>query len=97
MTRKRLAHQEPRPAGQRGRLPDPARLQVATRNSFAQALGTAATRANHSVLFRRADLLLRELSQARADHSFEAVFRRYLAPDLLLVDDFGLHRLTQQQ
>lgn len=64
---------------------------------LAQALGAAATRASHSVLFRRADLLLRELSQARADHSFEAVFRRYLAPDLLVLDDFGLHRLTQQQ
>jgi len=64
---------------------------------LAQALGSAATRAGHAVLFRRADVLLRELSQARADHSFEAVFRRYLAPDLLLLDDFGLQRLTQQQ
>jgi DNA replication protein DnaC len=63
---------------------------------LAQALGAAATRAGHSVLFRRADLLLRELSQSRADHSFETVFRRYLAPDLLVIDDFGLHRLTQQ-
>jgi DNA replication protein DnaC len=64
---------------------------------LAQALGAAATRAGHSVLFRRADHLLRELGQSRADHSFEAVFRRYLAPDLLVVDDFGLHRLNQQQ
>jgi hypothetical protein len=64
---------------------------------LAQALGAAATRAGHSVLFRRADVLLRELGQARADHSFEEVFRRYLAPDLLVVDDFALHRLTQQQ
>lgn len=64
---------------------------------LAQALGAAATRAGHAVLFRRADLLLRELGQARADHSFEVAFRRYLAPDLLILDDFGLHRLTQQQ
>lgn len=64
---------------------------------LAQALGAAATRAGHSVLFRRSDHLLRELSQSRADHTFEAVFRRYLAPDLLIVDDFGLHRLSQQQ
>ena len=64
---------------------------------LAQALGAAATRAGHTVLFRRADLLLRELGQSRADHSFETVFRRYLAPDLLVIDDFGLHRLTQQQ
>jgi DNA replication protein DnaC len=64
---------------------------------LAQALGTAAVRAGHSVLFRRADLLLRELDQARADHSYEAQFRRYLAPDLLILDDFGIHRLNQQQ
>ena len=64
---------------------------------LAQALGATATRAGHQVLFRRSDQLLRELSQARADHSFEAVFRRYLAPDLLIVDDFGLQRLNQQQ
>jgi DNA replication protein DnaC len=64
---------------------------------LAQALGASATRAGHQVLFRRSDLLLRELGQARADHSFETVFRRYLAPDLLIVDDFGLQRLNQQQ
>jgi DNA replication protein DnaC len=64
---------------------------------LAQALGTAAIRAGHSVLFRRADALLKELGQARADHSFEQAFRRYLAPELLIIDDFGLHRLTAQQ
>jgi DNA replication protein DnaC len=64
---------------------------------LAQALGAAAIRAGHSVLFRRTDLLLRELGQSRADHSFEAGLRRYLVPDLLILDDFGIHRLTQQQ
>jgi len=64
---------------------------------FAQALGTAAARVGHSVLFSRADRLLKELGQARADHTFEPVFRRYLAPELLIVDDFGLHRLSAQQ
>jgi DNA replication protein DnaC len=64
---------------------------------LAQALGTAAVRAGHSVLFIRADNLLRELNQARADHTFEKAFRRFLAPELLVVDDFGLHRLTAQQ
>ncbi len=63
---------------------------------LAQALGTAAARAGHSVLFSRADRLLKDLAQARADHTFEAVFRRYLAPELLVVDDFGLHRLSGQ-
>ena len=64
---------------------------------IAQALGAAAVRASYGVLFTRADSLLRELGQARADHTLAKVFRRYLAPDLLIVDDFGLHRLTAQQ
>lgn len=64
---------------------------------LAQALGTAAVRAGHSVVFIRADSLFRELNQARADHTVEKVFRRFLAPELLIVDDFGLHRLTAQQ
>src|SRR5579862_2438192 len=64
---------------------------------LAQALGVAAVRAGHSVLFTRADGLFKDLAQARVDHSFERAFRRYLTPDLLIVDDFGLHRLSAQQ
>jgi DNA replication protein DnaC len=64
---------------------------------FAQALGAAAVRAGHAVLFSRADALFKDLAQARVDHSFERAFRRYLSPELLIVDDFGLHRLTAQQ
>ncbi len=64
---------------------------------LAQALGAAAVRAGHSVLFIRADSLFKELAQARADHTFERVFRRFLVPQLLVVDDFGLHRLSAQQ
>ena len=64
---------------------------------LAQCLGSASVRAGHSVLFTRTDVLLKELGQARADHTFEKAFRRYLAPDLLILDDFGLHRLSAQQ
>lgn len=64
---------------------------------FAQAVGVAAVRAGHAVLFTRADSLFKDLAQARVDHTHERAFRRYLAPDLLIVDDFGLHRLSAQQ
>jgi DNA replication protein DnaC len=60
---------------------------------LAAALGHAACRAGKRVLFRRADALLKELFQARADNSGAKLLRRYLAPDLLIVDDFGLRRL----
>jgi DNA replication protein DnaC len=41
--------------------------------------------------------LLKDLHQARADHTFDKAFRRFLAPELLVLDDFGLQRLSAQQ
>lgn len=64
---------------------------------LACALGHAACRAGRDVLFLRADRMFQALHQSRADHSTEKVFRRLLAPDLLILDDFGLRRLTAQQ
>jgi DNA replication protein DnaC len=49
------------------------------------------------VLFLRADHLLQGLHQARADHTSEKALRRLLAPDVLIVDDFGLRRLDARQ
>jgi len=64
---------------------------------LACAVGHAACRAGYEVLFLRADHLLRQLHQSRADHSTDKALRRLLAPDLLIVDDFGLRRLDAQQ
>lgn len=64
---------------------------------LAQALGVAAIRDGHTVLFTRADAFFKDLAQARVDHSLEKAFRRYLTPDLLILDDFGLHRLSALQ
>jgi len=64
---------------------------------LAQALGYAAVRAGHSARFIRADAFLRMLAQARVDHSLEKAFRSFLSPDLLILDDFGLQRMTAQQ
>ena len=38
--------------------------------------------------------MLKTLAQSRADNSFDRQLRQYLAPDLLVVDDFGLRRLS---
>ncbi|MBI2863675.1 MAG: ATP-binding protein [Chloroflexi bacterium] len=57
----------------------------------------AAVRSGHTVLFTRLDALFKDMAQARVDHSLERAFRRYLTPDLLILDDFGLHRLSPQQ
>ena len=37
------------------------------------------------------------MNQARVDNSVERTFRSFLSPDLLILDDLGLHRLTAQQ
>lgn len=64
---------------------------------LASALGHAACRAGRRVLFVRADRMLKTLHQSRADHSTERAMRQFLAPDLLIIDDFGLRRLDVVQ
>jgi DNA replication protein DnaC len=64
---------------------------------LACALGHAACRAGRRVLFLRSDALLKLIHQSRADNSTEKVIRSLLAPDLLIIDDFGLRRLNAQQ
>jgi len=67
------------------------------KTSLAQDLGVAAVRDGHTVLFTRLDALFKDLTQARVDHTLEKAFRRYLTPDLPILDDFGLHRLSALQ
>jgi len=64
---------------------------------LSQSLGYAAVRAGHSVRFIRADVFFRTLAQSRVDHTLEKTFRSFLSPDLLILDDFGLQKLTAQQ
>jgi DNA replication protein DnaC len=64
---------------------------------LASALAHAAIRAGHRVLSIRSDTLLKTMHQSRADHSTERVIRSFLTPALLVIDDFGLKRLTAQQ
>jgi DNA replication protein DnaC len=61
---------------------------------LACSLGHSACRAGYRVLFTRADTMLKTLAQSRADNSFDRQLRQYLSPDVLVVDDFGLRRLS---
>jgi DNA replication protein DnaC len=54
-------------------------------------------RAGHRVRFIKVAKLLLALRQALADHTFERELHTWLAPDLLLLDDFGLRKLTAQE
>lgn len=64
---------------------------------LAQALGHQACRLGYDVLFTKTVKLFRFLLAGRADHSWEKRIKKYLAPDLLIIDDFGLSALTTIQ
>ena len=64
---------------------------------MAQALGFTVIRAGYTVRFVHSDDFFRAMAQARVDNSVDRAFRSFLAPDLLILDDLGLHRLTSQQ
>jgi DNA replication protein DnaC len=57
---------------------------------LAHALGHAACRRGRSVLALRADRMLKTLKHARLDTTYETEFRKLLAVDLLILDDFAL-------
>jgi DNA replication protein DnaC len=63
---------------------------------LAQALGHAACRANYRVLFAKADPLLKTLARSRADNSFDRELRAFISPDVLVIDDFALRKLSNQ-
>lgn len=64
---------------------------------IAQALGHEACRRGYEVLFIKAAKMFRNLLAARADHSWEKRIKRFLTPDLLVVDDFALVALNPTQ
>jgi DNA replication protein DnaC len=67
------------------------------KSHIAQALGHQACRLGYEVLFTKAVKLFRFLLAGRADHSWDKHMKKYLAPDLLVIDDFALSALTPTQ
>lgn len=57
---------------------------------IASALGHAAVRRRYSVVFQRADVMLKRLRASRLDNSHDAEMRKLLRVDLLVLDDFAL-------
>lgn len=64
---------------------------------LAQALGHEACRRGYNVLFVKSVKMLRSLLSGRADHSWDRLIKRYVRPDLLIIDDFGLTALNATQ
>jgi DNA replication protein DnaC len=64
---------------------------------LAEALGHEACRRGYATFFTKSAKMLRSLYAARADHSWERQLKKYVRPDLLIIDDFGLTALTPIQ
>jgi DNA replication protein DnaC len=69
----------------------------AGKSFVAQALGVAACRQRRTVLFAKTGALLTDLAGGRADGSHPQRLRRYLAPALLILDDFAMREYTAAQ
>jgi DNA replication protein DnaC len=63
---------------------------------LACALGQAACRHGYRVLYRRTSRLVDELTLARADGSLPRLLTRLARQDLLILDDWGLNPLREQ-
>ncbi len=64
---------------------------------IAQAIGHAACMQGRSVLFDKTARVLADLGAGHLDGTWERRLRRYLAPDLLVLDDFGLRAFSERQ
>jgi DNA replication protein DnaC len=67
------------------------------KSHIAQALGHAAIRAGHDVLFTTASKMLSQLNAARANNAYDRQFAKFATVTLLIIDDFGLKPLKDSQ
>ena len=67
------------------------------KSHVAQALGHAACRRGHTVVFTKTSRLLADLAGGHADRSWESRLRRWARPALLILDDFAMRDFTVTQ
>lgn len=64
---------------------------------LSNALAHAACRRGKNVLVKKAAKMFKDLYAARADNSLDRELTKLVTPELLVIDDFGLERLTPEQ
>ena len=69
----------------------------AGKTHVAQALGVEACRRGYAAVFCKTAHMFRDLGGGRADGTWEKRLRRYLKPDLLILDDFAMKEFTLDQ
>jgi len=65
------------------------------KSHLATSIGIKAIYQGYNVLFTTVNQMLEELYISRADNSFNQKLRKYIAPDLLILDELGLKKLNQ--
>lgn len=66
------------------------------KSHLCQAIGYQAIKAGHTVLYRSIFDLVRDFLQDEALAGQDKVLARYLKPDLLIIDDFGMKQLPKR-
>jgi len=66
------------------------------KSHLAQAIGHQAAKMGHVVMYRSIFDTVSELNQAETFNESDKALRRYLKPDLLIIDDMGLKKLPKQ-
>ena len=64
---------------------------------IANALAHSACRRGYKVVMLRASMMFKKLLQSRADNSYGKELLKLISPELLVIDDFGLQKLTEEQ
>lgn len=67
------------------------------KSHLAQAIGHRAVRRGHTVLFQTASQVFTQLRAGRGDGSYDRRFAKYVAPELLIIDDLGLRPLRAEE
>lgn len=67
------------------------------KSHIAQALGYAACQMGYDVLYTKTMHLLQDLGGGHADGTVEKRLRKYIKPNLLIIDDFGLREFSSLQ
>jgi DNA replication protein DnaC len=65
------------------------------KSHIATAIGVKAAHQGYSVLFATVNQMLEDLYISRADNSFNQKLKKYLFPELLILDELGLRKLNQ--
>lgn len=70
-------------------------LSDTSKTHLSITLAVKAIEQGYAVLFTTLSEMMEDLYMSRADNSFRQKLKKYVSPDLLIIDEFGLKKLGQ--